>query len=223
MEKRDFAKKFIAGIFLISGIILLSAVILSLGKDKGFTQKKFQIVVLYRDVGGLLDGAPVRLAGVNVGTVSKVSFLKEIVAGCRVGVVINIFEKYRTQLNKGARFFIRTEGILGEKLIEIAVLESGKALDLNKPIIGEDSKDVQYLAEAFAAAAESFTHTSEELSQIDMQKLSEVVGETAQSLLQTSQGISKLLEELQYMTKKSKRLMDRVEQRIIDGNLFKVF
>ena len=39
----------------------------------------------------------------------------------------------------------------------------------------------------------------------------------------TSRGINEIMEELQEITKKTKRLLDRVEQKVIDGNLFKVF
>jgi len=223
MEQRDLVRKFIAGVFFITGMALVFYVIFTLGQDKGLTQPKFQVEVLYRDVGGLIEGAPIRLAGVNVGNVANVSFLESEIQGRRVSVMLNIFDKYKRQLNRNAQFAIKTEGILGEKLVEINVMDDGKILDLSKPIMGEESLGVQELAAVFAEAAESFTKTSEDLNKIDMEGLSKVVGETTESLLMTSQGINKLLEELQQVTKKSKRLMNRIEQRIIDGNLFKVF
>jgi len=94
---------------------------------------------------------------------------------------------------------------------------------LNEPIIGEDPLDVQDLAEVFAGAAQSFTETAEQLSQIDLLTLTEVMGETSAALLVTSEGINDIMSELQDITRKSKRLLDRVEQRVIDGNLFRVF
>ena len=56
-----------------------------------------------------------------------------------------------------------------------------------------------------------------------MQELSEVVGETANQLAITSKGVNTILRALEYLSKKSKRILDRIEQRLIDGNLFKVF
>ncbi len=223
MEKQDSIKKIIAGSFFLGGIVLIGFVIFILGRDKGLTQPKFQVTVYYRDVGGLAEGAPVRLAGVNVGNVQDISFLEKEIQGRKVRVILNIFEKYRNQLNRDAHFAIKTAGVLGDKQIEINLIDDGKILDLKQPVMGEESLDVQELAVVFAAAAESFTKTSEDLNKIDMESLSEMVGETAESLLITSQGINKLLKELQYVTKKSKRLMDRVEQKLIDGDLFKVF
>ena len=118
---------------------------------------------------------------------------------------------------------MQTEGILGEKLIIINIMEGGRSLNFDKPVLGEDPIDVQELAEVFAMAAESFTKTSQTLSEIDMQELSDVVGETAESWSITAKGINKVLEEMHDISIKSKRLIDRIEQRIIDGDLFKVF
>jgi len=198
-------------------------VIFIIGKDKGFTQPKFKIPVLFGDVGGMVEGAPVQLAGVNVGTVSDINFLPSSFQGRRVKVVLSIFDRYKNQLGQNVRFAIKTEGILGEKLVEIKVDERGKKLDLSQPIIGEDPLNVQDLAEVFSDTAESFTKTSEDFNKVDIQELSRVLAETAQSLSTTSKGVNTILTEMNYISIKSKRLLDRLEQGVIDGNLFKVF
>jgi phospholipid/cholesterol/gamma-HCH transport system substrate-binding protein len=223
MEQKEFMVKFFAGIFFLLGLGLILMVIFTIGKNKGFTQPKFQVEVLFRDVGGLIEGAPVQLAGVSVGTVSDINFLDREFQGRRVKVRLNIFDKYKRQMEQEVRFVIRTEGILGEKMIEINVGKGGKVVDLSQPIIGEDPLNVQDIAEVFSDAAESFTETSDIFNKIDMQGLSEVLSETANSLSLTSKGVNEILEEMYYISIKSKRLLDRLEQRVIDGNLFKVF
>lgn len=222
-ERKEFLKKFFAGSFFLIGMVLVLMVIFMIGKDKGFTQPKFQVTVLFRDVGGLIEGAPVQLAGVNVGTVSDISFLDKEVQGRRVKVKVNIFDRYKKQLSQEVHFNIKTEGILGEKLVEINVGESGPKADLTRPMLGEGPLNVQDLAQVFADAAESFTKTSEDFSEVDVQELSKVLAETANSLSKTAMGVNAILTEMQYISIKSKRLLDRVEQKIIDGNLFKVF
>jgi len=223
MEKNAALRNIISGAFFIGGIALILLVVFMIGKDKGFTQPKFKATVLFRNVGGLIEGAPVQLAGVNVGTVSNISFLDKKVDGRRVKVEVNIFNRYKKQLNQEIRFSIKTEGILGEKLIEIHSGESGRQANLSQPIIGEDPLNVQDLAQVFANAAESFTNTSEDFSKVDVQKLSLALSETALSLSETSKGINQILSEMRYISIKSKRLLNRLEQRIIDGDLFKVF
>jgi len=223
MEKSMFFKNFLSGMFFLGGIALTFVVIFMIGKEKGFTQPKFQVVVLFRDVGGLIEGARVQLAGVNVGTVSDIRFLDKKVDGRRVRVEVSIFNRYKEQLSHDIRFSIKTEGILGEKLVEIHSEDGGAQVDLNQPVIGEDPLNVQDLAQVFSNAAESFTNTSDDFSKIDVVKLSKVLEETAQSLVITSQGLNTILTELNYISIKSKRLLDRLEQKIIDGDLFKVF
>jgi len=223
MEKKELTKELLAGLFFFLGIFLLVVFVIMLGGNKGLAQSKFQVIVLYRNVGGLMEGAPIRLAGVNVGTVDRIEFLDQEFDGRRVEATLNILSKYRRQLENNLRFTIQTEGILGEKLIEIDVLREGPRVDLKSPIIGEDPLDVEDMAEVFARAAESFTATADQLSQIDVVSLSKVMEESSQSLLITSRGINEMLDELQEIAKKSKRLLDRIEQKIIEGNLFKVF
>jgi ABC-type transporter Mla subunit MlaD len=223
MDKKELMRQFLAGIFFFVGIFLIVMFIFFLGRDKGLAQAKFQVVVLYRHVGGLMEGAPVRLAGVNVGSVDNIDFLKQEVDSRRVKVTLNIFSRYKEQLQKDLKFAVKTEGILGEKLVEIDVLAETPKADLTRPVIGEDPIDVQDLAEVFGEAAESFTRTAEQLNKIDVLGLTEVMGETSQSLLTTSERINDIMGELEEITFKSKRILDRVEQRIIEGNLFKVF
>ncbi|MDP8212462.1 MAG: MlaD family protein [Candidatus Zapsychrus exili] len=223
MRQRRSNKAFFTGMFFILGLFLILTVIFTIGENQGLIKPKFKVEVLFGDVGGLIEGAPVRLAGVFVGSVNHINFLKEEYKGKRVKVALSIFSEYRNQLDKSARFVIVTDGILGEKLVVIDVDGQGKPLDLDEPIMGEEPMDVQDLAEVFSEAAESFTKTSDELSKINFKDLSVALEDTAKSLVKTSEGVNVILGELSYITKKTKRLLDRIEQRIIDGNLFKVF
>ena len=209
--------------FFLLGLLAILGVIFILGSNKGLTQSKFKINVLYQNVGGLLEGAPVLLAGVHVGNVDRIDFLAREIQGRRVIVTLNILSRYKKQLEKSASFAIKTEGILGEKLIEIDIKEDVLTTDFSQPVIGQDPLDVQDLAKVFTTAAESFTKTSEQLNKIDILELSHVMEESSQALLMTAQGIDSILDELQYIAIKSRRILDRLEQKIIQGNLFKLF
>ena len=69
MDKKDLVKKSIAGLFFILSIGLIVTVVFVIGVGKGLTEPKFHMTVLFKKVGGLATGAPVRLSGVTVGTV----------------------------------------------------------------------------------------------------------------------------------------------------------
>ena len=197
MEKRDFVKKLYAGIFFMIGILLIFVVVMAIGMEKGIAQPKFQVQVLFKEVGGLGVGAPIRLSGVNIGTVGKIDFLDEKKDGRGVQITLNVFRKYRKQLEKASSVGIKTEGLLGGKIIAISANDTNRQFDLSQPIIGEDPLDVQDLAESF--------------------------GDTAVSLTETSKSINLIMEEMQRISRTSKRLLDRIERRAIEGTLFKVF
>ncbi len=199
MEKKEFSVKLYAGLFFIIGVILICVVVLTIGVEKGLTQPKFKAQVLFSQVGGLSLGAPVRLSGVTVGTVSKIDFLKEEIDGRNVIVTLSLFKRYQLQIERGHNFVIKTEGVLGQKLIAISQnsIRNGRKIDTDNPIIGEDPLDVQDLAKTF--------------------------GQTAVSLQDTATGMVGVMDEIDDNFKKIKRVLNRIEERLIEGSLFKVF
>jgi len=199
MEQKEFTKNLYAGLFFIIGIVLICVVVLSIGMEKGITQPKFKIQVLFREVGGLMIGAPIRFSGVQVGTVGKIDFLKEEVMGRNVAVTFNLFLRYKDQIEQGYSFRIKTEGILGQKFVEISKdrTDQRRRLDFHASLIGEDPLDVQDLAETF--------------------------GKAAISLQETARATDSAMLEIRDRFKALKRVLNRVEQRLIDGTLFKVF
>lgn len=224
MKKQDIIQRVLAVLFFFGGILLIIGVILIIGKNKGLIEPKFQVTVLYRNVGGLLEGAPVRILGVHVGNVARIDFLPEPVNGHRVRAVLNIMSKFRPQLeNRKAEYAVRTEGVLGQKLVEIHIVDNAPPDRLDSVIFGAETVNVDDLAQVFAEAAESFTQTSNRLSEINLQSLSHALEQTANSMSETARQINAALNDTKYLSIKFKRLMNRVEQKIIEGNLFKVF
>jgi ABC-type transporter Mla subunit MlaD len=197
MEQRDSIKKFWAGTFFVFCIVLIAGSIFVIGVERGFMERKFTMTVLFREVGGLVEGAPVRLSGVTVGTVATIDFLNEEVAGRNVRVRLNIFSKFEKQLHKSSDFTIITEGVLGEKVVEIRTASDFSRPDLRQPIIGEDP--------------------------LDMKGMADKVGSTAQSLQETSQAVTRLAGDLQDVSGVLRRLLMRIEEKVIEGDLFKVF
>ncbi len=197
MEDKMSIKKTAAGLFFVFGIALIGISVFFIGLDRGLTEQKFEVIALFKEVGGLRTGAPIRISGVNVGVVKEVDFLDEPIENRSLKVVLNIFKKYEFQFRKCSRLSIRTEGVLGQKLVEISENHDVPVFKSNEPIIGEDPLDVEDMAG--------------------------VITRTALSLQRTSVGINNLMEDMQGATHKAKRVMNRVEEKLVEGNLFKIF
>ena len=190
-------RKLAAGLFFIIGLVLIAVSVFFIGLDRGLTEPKFQVIVLFNQVGGIVEGSPIRISGVNVGVVGAVDFLSQPINGRSLKVRLDIFKKYEFQFRKCSKISIRTEGVLGQKLIEISEDHALKPFDPTVPIIGQDPLDVEDMAA--------------------------VITSTAVSLQATSQGVQDVLHEWKYISIKTKKLLNRVDEKLVEGNLFKVF
>ena len=190
-------KKIAAGLFFIVCLCLIVVGIFVIGIDRGLTEPKFQVIVLFNQVGGLVEGSPIRISGVDVGVVGAVDFLSQPIEGRSLKVRLDIFKKYEFEFRKCSKISIRTEGVLGQRLIEISEDHSLKPFDPAAAIIGEDPLDVEDMAA--------------------------VITSTAVSLQTTSQGVQDVLKEWKYISVKTKKLLNRVDEKLLEGNLFKVF
>jgi phospholipid/cholesterol/gamma-HCH transport system substrate-binding protein len=190
-------KKLAAGLFFIIGLGLIAVSVFFIGLDRGLTEPKFQVIALFNQVGGLVEGSPIRISGVDVGVVGAVDFLSQPIEGRSLKVRMDIFKKYEFEFRKCSKISIRTEGVLGQRLIEISEDHSLKVFEPGAAIIGEDPLDVEDMAA--------------------------VITSTAVSLQATSQGIQDALQGWKDVSHKTKELLNRVNEKLLEGNLFKVF
>lgn len=144
----------IGAVVLIS-LALLVGFIFELG-DFSF-KKRVIIYVDYPNTGQVEVGAPVRITGVKVGKIKGIELWagrKDPKTGRRVMIrmKLRIFKKHLKQIHQDARFYIATEGLLGQKYIEIA--PGSMAKPVAKP--GEVFVGVAPMKiEDFAASADS--------------------------------------------------------------------
>ncbi len=198
MENNDGNfKRLVAGIFFILGLGLVAVSIFLIGIDRGLTEPKFHVVALFHQVGGLVEGSPIRISGVNVGVVGTIDFLREPIKGRSLKVRMDIFKKYDFEFRKCSRVSIRTEGVLGQKLIEISEDHGLNSFEPAMVIIGEDPLEVEDMAA--------------------------VITSTAISLQGTSRGVQDVLHDWKDVSFKTKELLNRLNEKLLDGNLFKVF
>ncbi len=198
--KPTINKEIIAGTFFAISLFFIIVAIFALGAKTGIGEAKFFQYVVFNDVGGLKIGAPVRISGVSVGSIADIEFIgRELKPTQRVRVTLSILSKYKKQLDAHSIYTIKTEGLLGDKLIDIQEIPEGNQVNLTKEgyIVGQDPLDIHNLADDFSKTTKYFNYLSSRMTQ--------------------------LVEDLQLFARTSGRTVERLEDRLIEGNLLSLF
>lgn len=108
------------GIFVSLGIVLSMVVIFLLGGEKSFFERHYSLYSRFDNISGLRIGASVFLAGITVGSVEDIRFPKELDER-DVVVRMRIASKYQDRIRGNSESVIATQGLLGDKMIQISV------------------------------------------------------------------------------------------------------
>lgn len=111
----------LVGVFIFAGLAVLTWLIMQFGRFENSYDEVYDIEVRFSDASGLIDGTPVRLAGVRIGSVSGKPIL-ESVSPPKVRVPIAI-DGSRI-LPADAVFQIQSATVLGDKLIVVTIPEN---------------------------------------------------------------------------------------------------
>jgi len=105
------------GIFIFFGTILLVLSIFLLGnKEKLFTGT-IEIKTYFDQIEGLKPGAPVRLSGYDIGSVSGIALVNDKAGN--VEVIMRIDNDLKHFIRLDSRAAVETEGLVGKKIITI--------------------------------------------------------------------------------------------------------
>lgn len=134
---KDTNKNVRLGLFVLAGTVSLILAMYFIGAKQNLFTSAFRISANFHNVDGLMPGNNVRFAGIDVGTVEKI----EILSDSNVRVLMRIEEKSRVYIKKNSVASIGTDGLMGNKLVNInsahapsAAIESGDVLETLRPI-----------------------------------------------------------------------------------------
>ncbi len=105
----------IVGIFIFLGLAIFILTILTLGSQKKTFANTVTIKSFFEDVNGLKQGNNVWFSGVKVGTIRRVN----LIGNARVEVDMNIEYESLPYIRKNAKAKLSTDGLIGNKIIEI--------------------------------------------------------------------------------------------------------
>ncbi|MFZ0284498.1 MAG: MlaD family protein, partial [Terriglobales bacterium] len=108
------------GITVLAASITLAILILLMSGTGGIFTHKITLISYFDNAGGLREGAPVRLQGVDVGNVTKIMVVPDPSRQLApVRVVMKIITKYHQSVRTDSVTTLSTAGVLGETYIDI--------------------------------------------------------------------------------------------------------
>jgi phospholipid/cholesterol/gamma-HCH transport system substrate-binding protein len=108
------------GIFVFCTLLTFMAAIFLLGSRTQYFQPQYTLKAVFSNVGYLLEGAGVYLAGVQVGRVGEIRFFEDIAAQ-KVSVSLRIARNYQERIRQDSVAVITSSGLLGDKYIDITL------------------------------------------------------------------------------------------------------
>ena len=110
---------FRVGLFVLITLSLFVLILFFLTGEQRFYEKSYTLTTSFTNTAGLIKGAAVRLSGVRIGAVTDIEFTPNPVGDKVIMVRMKISRDGMSRINPDAKATIRTEGLLGDKFIEV--------------------------------------------------------------------------------------------------------
>lgn len=110
---------FRVGLFVLITLSLFVLILFFLTGEQRFYEKSYTLTTSFTNTAGLIKGAAVRLSGVRIGAVTDIEFTPNPVGDKVIMVRMKINRDGMSRINPDAKATIRTEGLLGDKFIEV--------------------------------------------------------------------------------------------------------
>jgi phospholipid/cholesterol/gamma-HCH transport system substrate-binding protein len=108
------------GLLTIVALVIAAALVISLTGAKGWFWQRYTLKTRFPNVAGLAKGSPVRVAGVQVGSVKDILF-----AGEQVDVVFEVNKEVQQRITDRSIAFLGSVSLLGSSAVDITPTTSG--------------------------------------------------------------------------------------------------
>ena len=112
------------GVLTIVGVTITAFLIFSLTGTKGFAWQRYPLKARFTNVAGLASGSPVRIAGVEVGTVTDVQLVNDLVE-----VVFQVNAKNRPLITTNSVARLGSVSLLGQSAVDITPSTTGTPIE----------------------------------------------------------------------------------------------
>lgn len=158
------------GLVLIAALAILAVGVFFVGQMGNVFGERYRLVTLMNSAAGLVPGAPVQVAGQAAGQVDRIEFIRPAdrpETGEAVAVWVAIDVGMREQVRADSRAQVRTQGLLGDRLIDI---EPGspkrRALEEGDTLAAAPALSYQEMLAQAADAVDGLTRLSRNLGDL---------------------------------------------------------
>ena len=108
------------GVLTILAIGIAVVTIFMLTGARGFFWQRYSLKTRFGNVAGLKSGSPVRLAGVDVGTVTDV-----VIVGDQVDITLEVNQSMRDRITSASIAYLGSVSLLGESAVDVTASTKG--------------------------------------------------------------------------------------------------
>lgn len=156
-------QNFKLGTFVLVGIGALIALLYFIGANQNLFGSGFVLQTTFRNVGGLRVGNNVRLAGINVGTVKRMTIENDTT----VRVFLSLRDDAAAFIKRNDVATLGSDGLMGNKIVSIEPGPAGApAVQANDVLASREGVDFDVLLRTLDVTNRNVALMSEELKQI---------------------------------------------------------
>jgi phospholipid/cholesterol/gamma-HCH transport system substrate-binding protein len=131
---RSVLTEFRVGVFVASGLLLAMVTIFMIGSEHRFFERQYTLYANFQSIAGLRVGAPVQLAGIQVGYVDAIRLPSDM-AKKEITVVLRVRKAYQDRIRQDSVATVETQGLLGDKYIYVTMGSEAQPIVPDKGIV----------------------------------------------------------------------------------------
>jgi len=113
MTVKDAKLELVVGVFVLIGLVALTYLAVKLGKLEVISSRQNHVSAIFDSVAGLKSGAPVEIAGVQVGQVKRIALDGE-------HAIVTLALQPQVKVYQDAIAAIKTRGLIGDKYVSLS-------------------------------------------------------------------------------------------------------
>ncbi len=143
------------GIFVLAGLLIVAVAILYV-TGAGFFGPKYQLITYVPEAGNLQEGAPVSLDGVEVGNIAAIRLTPHPQNRMHgVTILMRVSKKYQPDIRTDSRASLVTQGLLGDRYVNITRGLTGAVIPDNGVVPAEEVPDIKQVVQRGADLMQS--------------------------------------------------------------------